>query len=106
MYLGSRLCFQYELKYTGRKCEAALHRGFSASVRSILWERRPSPASRWVSAELSAPPGEPGFWRPRATLGSADGGIGARSHSSSPRPRPGLLRVFHVRQAHLPVFLP
>ncbi|KAF6099534.1 interleukin 5 receptor subunit alpha [Phyllostomus discolor] len=50
----------FELKHTGRRYEAALHRGFSASVRTILWERRPSPASRWVSAELRAPPGSPG----------------------------------------------
>ncbi|KAM5315050.1 interleukin-5 receptor subunit alpha isoform 2-T2 [Glossophaga mutica] len=47
----------YELKHTARKYEAVLHRGFSASVRTILWAQRPTPASRWVSAELKAPPG-------------------------------------------------
>ncbi|KAM5315049.1 interleukin-5 receptor subunit alpha isoform 1-T1 [Glossophaga mutica] len=50
----------YELKHTARKYEAVLHRGFSASVRTILWAQRPTPASRWVSAELKAPPGSPG----------------------------------------------
>ncbi|XP_053785246.1 interleukin-5 receptor subunit alpha [Desmodus rotundus] len=51
----------YEIKSTARKYETVLHRGFSASVRTILWERHhPLRASRWVSAELKAPPGSPG----------------------------------------------
>lgn len=37
-----------------------LHGGLRASVRTIPWEHPAAPASRWVSAELPAPPGEAG----------------------------------------------
>lgn len=37
---------------------APLHRGFSASVRTVPWAEPSRPASGWVSAELPAPPGE------------------------------------------------
>ncbi|KAM7064394.1 interleukin-5 receptor subunit alpha isoform 2-T3 [Molossus nigricans] len=50
----------YETKNTHSKRMIALHRGVSASVRTIPWEDGSLPASSWVSAELSPPAGSPG----------------------------------------------
>ncbi|XP_054450590.1 interleukin-5 receptor subunit alpha [Pteronotus mesoamericanus] len=59
----------YETKNTESRRVSVLHQGFSASVRTVPWEGRlrtvpwegrALPASRWVSAELEAPPGSPG----------------------------------------------
>ncbi|XP_058534588.1 interleukin-5 receptor subunit alpha isoform X2 [Ochotona princeps] len=53
---------EYETRSTESRQATPLHRGVSASVRTIL--RRDShsllAASRWVSARLEAPPGTPG----------------------------------------------
>ncbi|XP_008155484.2 interleukin-5 receptor subunit alpha [Eptesicus fuscus] len=51
---------EYETKNTESTRMAPLHRGFSASVRTVPWEKPSLPASGWVSAELPAPPGSPG----------------------------------------------
>ncbi|XP_012613326.2 interleukin-5 receptor subunit alpha isoform X1 [Microcebus murinus] len=50
----------YETRNTESKCVTILHRGFSASVQTILWHGPSLLASSWVSAELKAPPGSPG----------------------------------------------
>uniref|UniRef100_A0A8C9DSB0 Interleukin 5 receptor subunit alpha n=1 Tax=Prolemur simus TaxID=1328070 RepID=A0A8C9DSB0_PROSS len=50
----------YETRNTKSKCVTILHRGFSASVQTILWRGPSLLASSWVSAELKAPPGSPG----------------------------------------------
>ncbi|XP_045385680.1 interleukin-5 receptor subunit alpha isoform X2 [Lemur catta] len=50
----------YETRNTKSKCVTILHRGFSASVQTILWRGPSLLASSWVSAELEAPPGSPG----------------------------------------------
>ncbi|XP_036189238.1 interleukin-5 receptor subunit alpha [Myotis myotis] len=50
----------YQTKNTESKRVAPLHRGFSASVRTVPWEEPSLLASGWVSAELPAPPGSPG----------------------------------------------
>nr|KAF6420463.1 interleukin 5 receptor subunit alpha [Molossus molossus] len=50
----------YETKNTHSKRMIALHRGVSASVRTIPWEDGSLPASSWVSAELRPPAGSPG----------------------------------------------
>uniref|UniRef100_A0A2I2YNF2 Interleukin 5 receptor subunit alpha n=1 Tax=Gorilla gorilla gorilla TaxID=9595 RepID=A0A2I2YNF2_GORGO len=50
----------YETRITESKCVTILHKGFSASVRTILQNDHSLLASSWVSAELHAPPGSPG----------------------------------------------
>ncbi|XP_008581610.1 PREDICTED: interleukin-5 receptor subunit alpha [Galeopterus variegatus] len=50
----------YETRSTASKCVTILHKGFSASVRTILWSNRSLLASSWVSAALEAPAGLPG----------------------------------------------
>lgn len=50
----------YQTKNTESKRVTTLHGGLRASVRTIPWEHPAAPASRWVSAELPAPPGSPG----------------------------------------------
>ncbi|XP_054336090.1 interleukin-5 receptor subunit alpha isoform X2 [Pongo pygmaeus] len=50
----------YETGITESKCVTILHKGFSASVRTILQNDHSLLASSWVSAELHAPPGSPG----------------------------------------------
>ncbi|XP_037685269.1 interleukin-5 receptor subunit alpha isoform X2 [Choloepus didactylus] len=49
----------YETKNTESKRITILHKGFSASVQTILWNDRSLLESSWVSAELKAPPGSP-----------------------------------------------
>ncbi|XP_066100861.1 interleukin-5 receptor subunit alpha [Saccopteryx bilineata] len=49
-----------ETRNTESKRVTILHKGFSASVRTIPWTDRSLPASGWVSAELPAPAGSPG----------------------------------------------
>ncbi|XP_036905431.1 interleukin-5 receptor subunit alpha [Sturnira hondurensis] len=83
----------YEIKYTVRKYEAVLHRGFSASVRTILWERRPSPASHWVSAQLKAPPGSPGTSAVNLTCTT---NTAANSHAASRPYRVSLHCAWHA----------
>uniref|UniRef100_A0A8D0R3N6 Interleukin-5 receptor subunit alpha n=1 Tax=Sus scrofa TaxID=9823 RepID=A0A8D0R3N6_PIG len=50
----------YETRNTESRRVTILHKGFSASVRTILWNNHSFPASSWVSAELKVPPGSPG----------------------------------------------
>uniref|UniRef100_A0ABI7W1X3 Fibronectin type-III domain-containing protein n=1 Tax=Felis catus TaxID=9685 RepID=A0ABI7W1X3_FELCA len=50
----------YETRNTESKRVTVLHKGFSASVQTVPWNGQPLPPSRWVSAELKAPPGSPG----------------------------------------------
>ncbi|XP_007947360.1 interleukin-5 receptor subunit alpha [Orycteropus afer afer] len=50
----------YETKDTKSQCVTILHKGFSASVQTIFWNKHSLPASSWVSAELKEPPGSPG----------------------------------------------
>ncbi|XP_075406989.1 interleukin-5 receptor subunit alpha [Tenrec ecaudatus] len=50
----------YETRDTESQCVAVLHKGFSASVQTIYWDKPSLPASSWVSAELKDPPGSPG----------------------------------------------
>ncbi|XP_058144376.1 interleukin-5 receptor subunit alpha isoform X2 [Dasypus novemcinctus] len=50
----------YETKNTESKCVTVLHKGFSASVQTILKNSQPLQESSWVSAELKAPPGSLG----------------------------------------------
>nr|BAG49562.1 interleukin 5 receptor alpha transcript variant 8 [Homo sapiens] len=47
----------YETRITESKCVTILHKGFSASVRTILQNDHSLLASSWASAELHAPPG-------------------------------------------------
>lgn len=61
-------CFQYETKNTDSKRTIVLHRGISASVRTIPWEDPSLQASSWVSAELRPPAGEAGPRKPRFTF--------------------------------------
>ncbi|XP_008072691.1 interleukin-5 receptor subunit alpha [Carlito syrichta] len=50
----------YETRNTESKCVTILHKGFSASVRTILWNDHSLLASNWVFAELQVPQGSPG----------------------------------------------
>nr|XP_008517161.1 PREDICTED: interleukin-5 receptor subunit alpha isoform X1 [Equus przewalskii] len=50
----------YETRSTESKRVTILHKGFSASVQTILWTDPSLPASSWVSADLEAPAGSPG----------------------------------------------
>ncbi|XP_064130327.1 interleukin-5 receptor subunit alpha [Loxodonta africana] len=50
----------YETMDTESQCVTILHKGFSASVQTIIWDEYSVPASSWVSAELKEPPGSPG----------------------------------------------
>ncbi|EAW63884.1 interleukin 5 receptor, alpha, isoform CRA_d, partial [Homo sapiens] len=51
----------YETRITESKCVTILHKGFSASVRTILQNDHSLLASSWASAELHAPPGKAGL---------------------------------------------
>ncbi|XP_002697013.2 interleukin-5 receptor subunit alpha isoform X1 [Bos taurus] len=50
----------YETRNTERNLITILHKGFSASVRTVPWNDHSLQASSWVSAELKAPIGSPG----------------------------------------------
>ncbi|CAK6435833.1 unnamed protein product [Pipistrellus nathusii] len=78
----------YETRSTASSRAAPLHRGFSASVRTVPWEAPSLPASGWVSAELPAPPGSPGTSAVNLTCFTrtvASNGTGARPYHVSLR---------------------